>query len=56
MQPVISLVITLIIIIVALNIALKVTGCLLRVIIFAVALWFILIALNYSFHFFTFLL
>lgn len=55
MSGIISLLITLLIIIVALKIALKVTGCLVKTIIFIVALWFILMALNYGFHFLSFL-
>ena len=52
MQSILSLLLTLLIIAFALKIAFKVTGCLIRIIIFAAALWFILMILDYNFHFF----
>lgn len=55
MPPLVSILVTLFVIIIALKIALKVTGCLVRIIIFAAALWFIVIVLNSSFSFLTFL-
>jgi hypothetical protein len=56
MQSLLSIVISLIIIGIALKLALKVTGCLVKIVIFAVALYLIANALNFGFGIFKFLL
>jgi hypothetical protein len=55
MSPLVSIIITLLTVAIALKIALKVTGCLIKFVIFAAALWFILFILNMGFNFLTFM-
>ncbi len=55
MSEVLSIILSLFIIILALKIALKVTGCLLKLIIFGAAFWFIIIILNLGFNILAFL-
>lgn len=52
MSSALSIIISLCIIAIALKLAVKVTGCLIRIVIFAAAVYLILMALNYGFHFF----
>jgi len=53
MPPILSIIITILIIVIAIRIALKVTGCLVKIIIFGVALWVVMMVLNLSFDFMT---
>lgn len=55
MNPFVSILITLLTVAIALKIALKVTGCLIKFVILAAALWFILFILNMGFNFLTFM-
>lgn len=55
MSAIVSLIISLLITFVALKIALKVTGCFIKLIIFGVALYFILVVLNLGFHILSFM-
>lgn len=50
----VSILVTLLIFWVALKIALKVTGCLVKMVIFAIAFWLIMMVLNFSFSIFSF--
>lgn len=53
MPPILSIIITICIIAIAIRIALKVTGCLVKIIIFGIALWVATMVLNLSFDFMT---
>jgi Co/Zn/Cd efflux system component len=55
MESILSLIISLVIIVIALKIILKVTGCLIRLVIFGAALYLILAVLNYGFNIFSFI-
>lgn len=56
MGSLLSIIVSLVIIVLALRIAVKVTGCLIRILIFAAALYLVAMALNFGFHLFTFAL
>lgn len=51
MHPILSIIIAIAIIVLALRLVLKATGCLVKLVVFVVALGFILMILNVSFHF-----
>lgn len=55
MESILSIILSLVIIVLALKIALKVTGCLVKILIFAAALYLIAMALNFGFHLFSFM-
>ncbi|KPU42842.1 hypothetical protein OXPF_36060 [Oxobacter pfennigii] len=55
MDQIVSLIVALVVFIIALKIFFKVTGCLIKLVILGVALWFILSVLNYGFNFMAFL-